>query len=96
MLKQPQGMLLWMKFDSKRLQLDSSGCYDILPKGNPLTLPKGLGKFNNWGVFINEGDAFVVTNNGIKLPDKYSIVFWLLLPPPPQNEGVEPRFRILF
>jgi len=76
-------MFLWMKFDTKRLQLDSSNCNDILVRGNPLTLPAGLGKFNNWGVFINEDDQFVVVGDGIKLPDLYSIMFWLLLPPPP-------------
>lgn len=89
-------MFLWMKFDTKRLQLDSSNCNDILVRGNPLTLPAGLGKFNNWGVFINEDDQFVVVGDGIKLPDLYSIMFWLLLPPPPQNDPNKPSFRILF
>jgi len=61
-------MLLWLKFDTKRLQTDSSSCNDLLVRGNPLNLPQGLGKFNNWGVFINERDRFEVVGEGIVLP----------------------------
>ena len=42
-----------------------------------------MGKYNNWGAFFDCVDSLVVIKEGIKLPDRYSFVFWTLYPQPP-------------
>lgn len=96
LLKQPKGIILWLKFDSIRVQIDSSNSYDVIVKGSPQPLPDGMGKYNNWGVFFDSTDMLVVNKEGIVLPEQYSFAFWMLYPPPPQTDNEVPSYRTLF
>jgi hypothetical protein len=60
-------MILWLKFDSKRIQTDSSITYDLVMKGAPDQMPNDMGKYNNWGAFFDFGDMLCVLKDGMPL-----------------------------
>jgi len=73
-------MCLWMKFDSNRLVNESSNCSHIAELGKPQLLPPGKGLYDNWGVFVNYGDVFEVSNRSALLGRQWSISVWVLIP----------------
>lgn len=73
-------MCLWMKFDSNRLVNDSSNCSHVAELGKPQLLPPGKGLYDNWGVFVNYGDVFEVSNRSALRDRQWSVSVWVLMP----------------
>ena len=48
-LQGPDGMQLWLKFNSTYLGIDCSGNNQIIVQGNPLKVTEGKGLYSNWG-----------------------------------------------
>mmetsp|Transcript_29513 Transcript_29513/g.44871 ORF Transcript_29513/g.44871 Transcript_29513/m.44871 type:complete len:142 (+) Transcript_29513:1965-2390(+) len=67
-LKNPDDMVLWLKFDNPRLTVNSA-CTDdnLIIWGEPNRLPQGRGLYRNWGAFFDFGDVIEVAG-GIQLP----------------------------
>jgi len=72
---------LWLKFESNNFTLDSANIR--IPKlyGSPLKLPPEKGMYRNWGVFFNFGDLLVLDNPIEFSQNKWSVSFWLTVPP---------------
>lgn len=83
-LRNPEDMILWLKFQNSRLVSNSACTEDILIQhGEPHQLPKNKGLYRDWGAFFDFGDVIEISN-GIKLNprllEQWSISFWMILP----------------
>lgn len=92
-LKSPDGMLLWMKFDSSRLTIDASGNHILLSMGKPRSMPLDRGLYESWGVIMDFGDVIEVSGDGLRLDDTYSICFWTVFPIPAIKLGFHTFFQ---
>ena len=84
MLQNPDDIVLWLKFSSQNLTVNSANTEDIVLKwGEPYKLPPGRGLYRNWGVFFNFGDVIEIPG-GVTSPGtlmyKWTISFWMILP----------------
>jgi hypothetical protein len=73
-------MILWFKFDSNRLNIESATNRSILTKGFPVILPKNKGMFNNWGCVFKKNIYFEVPGHGLQLPKEITVSFWTVWP----------------
>jgi hypothetical protein len=60
-ISNPDGMLLWLKFSSKCLTINSACSEDnLVTWGNPYHLPDNRGLYRNWGAFFDYGDVLEI------------------------------------
>lgn len=84
MLQNPDGIILWLKFASHNLCVNSANTNDmVIQWGEPFKLPPGRGLYRNWGAFFNFGDVLEIPG-GVTAPRtlmyQWSISFWMILP----------------
>lgn len=74
-------MLLWLKFDSFKVGVNSADNDIMLVEhGNPKRLPKDRGIYRNWGAFFDFNDVLSIPG-GLNIPDgEWSISAWIILP----------------
>lgn len=61
MLENPDGIILWLKFASSNLTINSANTSDYLIQwGEPYRLPPGRGLYRGWGAFFNFGDVIEI------------------------------------
>jgi hypothetical protein len=83
-LQNPDDMVLWLKFASDNLTINSA-CTDdhIIQLNDPDRLPDNRGQYRNWGAFFNFNDVLEI-QGGIDVKEKYmhqwSVSFWMNLP----------------
>jgi hypothetical protein len=67
MLRNPDSLKMWLKFDSGSAICDSA-CSETQFQicGNPTKLPQNRGIYRNWGYFFKEDDAIIV-KDGLKI-----------------------------
>ena len=60
-LMSPEEMVLWLKFASPRLTINSA-CTDnfVVQWGDPHRLPEGRGLYRNWGAFFHFNDVLEI------------------------------------
>ena len=80
----PMGILVWYKFGSSRIMMDSANSVKSLVWGTPERLPKDKGLYENWGALFSFGDLIEIPKM-IELPSEYSISFWFIMPLIPSN-----------
>ena len=83
-LKCPEEMVVWLKFASPRLTINSACTEDYFVQwGDPHRLPDGRGLYRNWGAFFDFNDVIEVPG-GVQVPGaimrKWTISFWMILP----------------
>lgn len=60
-LQNPEDMILWLKFGSNTLSLNSACTDDFLVVwGEPHRLPSDRGLYRNWGAFFDFGDVIEI------------------------------------
>lgn len=84
LLENPDGMILWLKFASNNLTINSANTNDfIIQWGEPHRLPQERGLYRNWGGFFDFGDCMEIPG-GLSsteiLMKQWSISFWMILP----------------
>jgi hypothetical protein len=58
-------MLLWLKFDTNRLNIEAAQNLTILTTGFPSLMPKNKGLFQNWGSIFKKNVIFEVPGHGL-------------------------------
>ena len=60
-LARPDDLVLWLKFASNNLALNSSCTEDFVVQwGEPHRLPDGRGLYRNWGAFFDFNDVLEI------------------------------------
>ena len=89
MVRAPEDMRLWLKFDSRNPAVNSAGeANTIRILGNPGRMPPDRGIYRNWGAFFDLGDSIEISgglnHKGNKDPSapqlEWTITFWTMLP----------------
>lgn len=81
MLSKPEGMVLWLKFDSANVCKNSAGNDSVLIVKNqePKRLPKDYGLYRNWGVMFDQDDILKIAPSGLFL-ERFTVCLWITLP----------------
>jgi len=84
LISYPEGMVLWLKFSSPALTINSACTDDVLVQwGGPHRLPDNRGLYRNWGAFFDYGDVIEIPGglqvNSV-IMEQWTISFWLILP----------------
>lgn len=67
-IRRPDDMVLWLKFASDRLSINSACTEDLLvQEGEPFRLPIGRGLYRDWGAFFDFNDVIMIPG-GLALP----------------------------
>ena len=63
MIRTPEDMRLWLKFDSHNPAVNSAGhSQTIRVHGKPSQMPPDRGLYRNWGVFFDYGDSLEIAS----------------------------------
>lgn len=84
MISYPEGMVVWLKFASPCLTVNSACTDDVFVHwGQPHRLPENRGLYRNWGAFFDYGDVIEIPG-GVQvnsvIMEQWTISFWMVVP----------------